>query len=514
MLTACIGGAIFASDERRLFQSVCDILVRSGLFQLAWFGYAAPNSGIVKEPLACSTNADGVIEALKLALSQDDGHLDPSSVCIRRGQAYWNKYLADAQDIGPVRSLGYTSVIALPVVSNDGTQGALSLYYDDPEAYGSGAVDLLKEQLEQLQVAFAGRPPNPRPRSEELEIELRKLIDVLPDHVALVDAGGMLLHLNRASIEYHGYSVEDLQGGAHVFINHPNDVERLLLRRTAGFASGASFEYEQRLLRKDSQYRWFLGRATPIRDADGQIIRWCVSATDIEERKQAEEKIRQSEADLLEAQRISHTGSWKHDLKADVVTITPEMARMFGLAENETSITPEVFFRRLHPEDRSRQAASYQEAIQARADFESDYRIVLLDGSLMHVHNLGHPKFNESGELAGFVGTVLDVTAAKQAEDKIRQSEKEARQILDLPRCTSPNLGPIWPVCTPIGLRLIITESLRKSGERQRYNNCCIHRKPVSLWMNFPGNSKADCHLSTKRGSGEATDSTGGFTIA
>ena len=444
-LTTCASEAPYAVDEKGLFQSVCDILVRSGLFRLAWFGYAARNARRIVEPVAWSGDEHGFLEDLRLALGQEN-YEDPASVCIYTGDVCWIKDLVAHPGLGPIRSAvrrcGYTSVISVPVISGENAYGALTLYYEDPEAYGQGIVSVLKEKLPHVQAVFEARSPTPRPRSEGLETELRNLIDVLPVTLALTDGSGLPLHLNRRAVDYYGHSVEDLvlRGGAK--LRHPDDFERVHLICAAGFASRAQFEYEVRLLRqRDQQYRWFLVNWTPIRDEEGQIVRWCSAGTDIQDLKQAEEKLRQSEAELLEAQRISQTGSWKFDLAGGILTITPEMARMFG-SEGESSMSREFFFSQLHPEDRAGQATTYQWARETKADFENDYRIVLPDGSVRHVHNIGHPKLNEAGDLVEFVGTVIDVTAAKEAEEKIRQSEREARQLLDLSPLHITLLGP------------------------------------------------------------------------
>jgi PAS domain S-box-containing protein len=163
---------------------------------------------------------------------------------------------------------------------------------------------------------------------------------------------------------------------------------------------------------------------------------------DLSEQKRAEESLRSSEAELLEAQRISHTGSWKHDLASGTVTITPEVIRIFDIQPEEDGSTAEFFFSRIHPEDKPGEASNYERAALSKADFETDYRIVLLDGSVRHVHNIGHPKLNEAGDLVEFVGTVIDVSAAKEAEKKIRQSEREARQLIDLSPLHITLLGP------------------------------------------------------------------------
>lgn len=271
-----------------------------------------------------------------------------------------------------------------------------------------------------MQAVYARRVTAPQPRSEELDAEIRNLV---PITVALLDASGQMLYLNRATVDYLGFSVEEHESGEAT----PNTSIQTI---TTGSTWRSRLDTRVELLlntKCGSVER--IGSVTPIRDKDGQIIRWCFAGLDIEERKRAAEKLQQSEADLLEAQRINHTGSWKFDLASGIWTITGEMAGIFGLSEGECSMTREFFFSRLHSEDRTGPAITYERAQEAKADFENDYRIVLPDSSVRHVHEMGHPKVNEAGELVEFVGTVIDVTATKQAEEKIRQSE--LRQILD-----------------------------------------------------------------------------------
>ena len=120
----------------------------------------------------------------------------------------------------------------------------------------------------------------------------------------------------------------------------------------------------------------------------------------------AEEKLRQNESFLLEAQRLSHTGSWRHNGSSGTVTVSPEVRRMFGIKPEENSQTAEFFLSRVHPADRPGEERNYSRALSAKADFESDYRIVLPDGSIKHVHNTGHPVLNDRGDIVEFVGTV------------------------------------------------------------------------------------------------------------
>ena len=306
MTSMCLAAAPYAVDERGLYQSVCDTLVTSGLFQLAWFGYAAANAGRVGEPVACSGDNNGFLKDLKGALSQDD-YEDPASVAIRTEDSCWIIHLADHPGLGPLRPAfrrcGYTSVISVAVKSEAGACGALTLYYGDPEEFDQGVVSGLKERIPHIQAVFAARPLTPRSRSEELETELRNLIDVLPLTISLYDVTGMVLHLNRCAIETHGYTPDDFNfRGAVRKSLHPDDYERVLLAYGSGDRGGQPFTYDARFFQiKAQRYHWFLVYNSPIRDENEQIIRWCSAGVDIEERKQAEERIRQSE---LEARQL------------------------------------------------------------------------------------------------------------------------------------------------------------------------------------------------------------------
>jgi len=191
-----------------------------------------------------------------------------------------------------------------------------------------------------------------------------------------------------------------------------------------------AFDFEHRLQMPDGTIKHVRVVAHPSKDESGRF-EFVGAVTDVTERKQSEEKLRRSEAELLEAQRISRTGSWKHNLSSGHVVISPEVHRMFGVSPGDDASKAEFFFGRIHPEDRPLEVQSYERAIQAKADFESDYRIVLPDGSIKHIRNIGHPVFSDAGELVEYVGTAIDVTAARVAEDKIRQNERELRQVVD-----------------------------------------------------------------------------------
>ena len=174
-------------------------------------------------------------------------------------------------------------------------------------------------------------------------------------------------------------------------------------------------------------------------------------------RERAEQGLRQSEAYLAESQRLTHTGSWAFDLASDkYVYVSEEDFRLWGFDPQEGSPSREAVFRRIHPEDRDKMRASFEKSLREKVDSSDEYRIVLPDGTIKHVHTIRHPVLNGAGDVVKLVGTSVDITERKRAEEKIRQQEMELRQVLDL----TPQLScGFWArqettICQPAHARL------------------------------------------------------------
>ncbi len=204
---------------------------------------------------------------------------------------------------------------------------------------------------------------------------------------------------------------------------HPDD--RDLLQQTIHRAAEAreNVDFEHRLLMPDGSVKYVHVLAHPLETASGSL-EYVGAVTDVTERKRAENKLRRSEESLLEAQKLSHTGSWRHDIASGAVTVSPEIYRIHGIKPDDNPSNTEFFFSRFHPEDRKRVVELFERAEIEKTEFQVDYRIVLPDGTIKYLHTIGRPILNESGELVEFGGTAIDVTAAKKAEEALRRSER------------------------------------------------------------------------------------------
>ena len=147
------------------------------------------------------------------------------------------------------------------------------------------------------------------------------------------------------------------------------------------------------------------------------------------ERKETEERIKQSEAYLAEAQRLSHTGSFGLRVSSGELFWSDETYRIMGIKQG-TLPTLELVFERTHPDDLALVQETLDRAIRNGSNLDLEHRLLLPDGSVKWVHIVTHAFKNESGELE-FVGAVSDVTEPKQAERELRESERNLRLLVD-----------------------------------------------------------------------------------
>src|SRR5215471_11795662 len=147
------------------------------------------------------------------------------------------------------------------------------------------------------------------------------------------------------------------------------------------------------------------------------------------ERKLTQEALRRSEAYLAEAQRLSKTGSWAWDPRTDKILYwSEEMFQIFGLDPQKGVPSGAKFGRLAHPEDHDRVYEHVQKSINQKVDYVVNHRIVLPDGTMRHIETIGHPVLDPNGEVVECVGTAMDVTERKRAEDghkRLRQLEAD-----------------------------------------------------------------------------------------
>jgi len=143
-----------------------------------------------------------------------------------------------------------------------------------------------------------------------------------------------------------------------------------------------------------------------------------------------EEKLRQSEAYLAEAQRLTHTGSWAWRVAGrDALHLSDEWYRIYGFDPEDGIPSFERRLQRIHPEDRARWQETIDRAVSEESDYDVEYRIVPPGATVKYIHTVGHPVFDASGDLVQFVGSLTDITDRKRAEESLRQAQSDLARV-------------------------------------------------------------------------------------
>src|SRR5246500_164894 len=205
------------------------------------------------------------------------------------------------------------------------------------------------------------------------ERELRDVVNTVPAHVWSTSPEGQVDFVNDRWLQFTGLALDEAFGWKWEAILHPDDRTRVVADWHTAVKNGQAMESEARVRRADGEYCWWFIRNVPLRDETGKLVRWYGTAIDVQDRKRAEEKLLHSEESLLEAQRLSHTGSWRHDIASGAVIVSPEMYRIFDIKSDDDTSDMELFYSRLHPEDRKRVVDLFERAeIEKKTHYQVD----------------------------------------------------------------------------------------------------------------------------------------------
>jgi PAS domain S-box-containing protein len=246
----------------------------------------------------------------------------------------------------------------------------------------------------------------------------RLLIEAIPQIVWTSTADGSVEFFNQRWYDYSRLSVaQSLDMGWQIMV-HPDDVQHCLERWTAAVHNGDSYEVEYRLRRgSDNSYRWHLGRALPLRDRSGAIIKWFGTCTDIDDRKRAEEALRESKEQLSTITRATNDAIWNWNILTDEMTWNEATSRLFGYQDDTIRTNISWWQEHVHPDDLERVVRGIRRVIAQREQSWSDeYRFRRADFSYAYVLDRGYVIHNQAGQPVRMIGAMTDLSKRKDAE--------------------------------------------------------------------------------------------------
>jgi formate hydrogenlyase transcriptional activator len=257
------------------------------------------------------------------------------------------------------------------------------------------------------------------------------ITDAIPIGISVLAPDGTMLYVNRLALENIGVTLDEVKGKGHLDETcHPDDLERILDECRKGLAKGIPFELEMRLRPKNGEYRWYLSQYNPLLNERREVIRWYVTATDIDDRKHAEARLRQSEEEF---RTITDA------IRQAIVVLAPDGTTVYanqraldytGLTTGE--VNDQGFFARaFHPEDVDRVREERRLGLKNGEPFELEMRSSFTDGE--HRWQLVHynPLKDERGQIIRWYATATDIDQQKKTEERLRNENLILRDEID-----------------------------------------------------------------------------------
>jgi PAS domain S-box-containing protein len=443
----CNEALVRATEELELVRSICQIMVNEGGIRMAWVGYRQDDALCSIRRVAHAGFEAGYLERIDLAWSASPVGSGPTGIAVRTAEPHCADDIRTDPAFEPWRdeavSRGYSSSLALPLMSNGAVFGALTLYAGTAHTFTAQTRSHFIELANDL--AYGVMAVRTRLDRARIEAELQRSEAYLEEGQKLTHTGSWAWDVRTRqniywSPEHFRIFGLDPAKDTGSFENalqqiHPEDRDSFAGVLDAAIREKLDFEVNWRILLPDGSMRFVSNVGHPVIDKTGEVVEFVGTLVDVTrqhwarmalekenaDRLRAEEELRRSEAFLAEGQRVSQTGSWAWNATRNEVSWSVEQFRIFGFDPDTVAPSYDLFIGRFHPEDRAALEHLLWKSVRDGTDFEHEGRIVLPGGVTKYVHSLGHC-VSAGREDVEFTGTIMDITERRIGEEALRNA--------------------------------------------------------------------------------------------
>ncbi|MCT7949037.1 PAS domain-containing protein [Ancylothrix sp. C2] len=259
-------------------------------------------------------------------------------------------------------------------------------------------------------------------------------------------------------------------------LTHPDDLTGLMESISESAQNLQDWKWEGRLFTATGKIKWVRAASRPELYPNGDIV-WDGLLTEISDQKLAEFALRKSEANLAEAQKLAHVGSWEFDAITQQLTWSDELYRIYGFSLGEINPSFEEVLRRVHPDDLPMWQTTVTEAMNAGKCAEFEHRIIRPDNSVRHLYVIGQTAFNQQNQVIKVFATCLDITERKNIEAALRQYQEHLEELVQTR--TAALEAANQQLCQEIVERVQAEQALKDSEEQLRL---AINAARMGLW--------------------------------